>query len=47
MQKILAFSKIYLFDMLQNKLAFIFNLAFPVGFFVVDNFKVIGKASIQ
>lgn len=47
MQKILAFSKIYLFDMLQNKLAFIFNLAFPVGFFVVDNFKVIGKASIN
>lgn len=47
MKKILAFSKIYLFDTLQAKLAFIFNLAFPVGFFVIDNFKVIGKGTIN
>lgn len=47
MQKILAFSKIYLLDTLQNKLAFIFNLVFPIVFFVVNNFKLVGKTDIE
>lgn len=47
MQKILAFSKVYLLDTLQNKLAFIFNLVFPLAFFVVNNFELVGKTDIE